>query len=152
MNCMSRHRSRSQTLAGIQFRFSLSPVIVRAPIADESLELRQLHALGLIGDGLLGGPPCRQDAPAGLGRGAAIDTMTAATSPTWIDFMATLLAVGATGRGDDIMAFGQCRFRYRAPQANRAAGYKPCLFHRYLGIDDYRGVGALFYSAKKARC
>src|ERR1700687_1906088 len=80
--------------------------------------------------------------------------MTAATSPTWIDFMATLLAVGApgaTGRGDDIMAFGQCRFRYRAPQANRAAGYKPCLFHRYLGIDDHRGVGALFYSAK-ARC
>ena len=49
-------------------------------------------------------------------RGAAIDTMTAATSPTWIDFMATLLAVGATGRGDDIMAFGQCRFRYRAPK------------------------------------
>jgi hypothetical protein len=49
---------------GIQFRFSLSPVIVRAPIADESLELRQLHALGLIGDGLVGGPPCRQDAPA----------------------------------------------------------------------------------------
>jgi hypothetical protein len=85
------------------------------------LELRQLHALGLIGDGLLGGPPCRQDAPAGLVRGAAVDTMTAATSPTWIDFMATLLAVGApgaTGRGDDIMAFGQCRFRYRAPQAN----------------------------------
>ena len=33
---------------GIQFRFSLSPVIVRAPIADESLELRQLHALGLM--------------------------------------------------------------------------------------------------------
>jgi len=33
--------------------------------------------------------------------------------------MATLLAVGApgaTGRGDDIMAFGQCRFRYRAPK------------------------------------
>src|SRR5258707_13440853 len=33
---------------GIQFRFPLSPVIVRAPIADESLELRQLHALGLM--------------------------------------------------------------------------------------------------------
>jgi hypothetical protein len=48
---------------GIQFRFPLSPVIVRAPRADESLELRQLHALGLIGDGLVGGPPCRQDAP-----------------------------------------------------------------------------------------
>src|ERR1700726_3534171 len=69
MNCMSRHRSRSQTLAGIQFRFSLSPVIVRAPIADESLELRQLHALGLIGDGLVGGPPCRQDAPAQIVKG-----------------------------------------------------------------------------------
>src|SRR5258708_15284415 len=33
---------------GIQFRFPLSPVIVRAPIADEALELRQLHALGLM--------------------------------------------------------------------------------------------------------
>jgi hypothetical protein len=40
---------------GIQFRFSLSPVIFRAPIADESLELRQLHALGLIGDVSLAG-------------------------------------------------------------------------------------------------
>src|ERR1700736_2613420 len=54
---------------GIQFRFSLSPVIVRAPIADESLELRQLHALGLIDDGLLGGPPCREDAPAQIVKG-----------------------------------------------------------------------------------
>jgi hypothetical protein len=30
-----------------------------------------------------------------LVRGAVVDTMIAATSPTWIDFMATLLAVGA---------------------------------------------------------
>src|SRR5712672_631210 len=29
------------------------------------------------------------------------------------------------------------------PKPNRAVGYKPCLFHRYLGIDDYRGVDAL---------
>ena len=51
--------SISVTNIGRAFNFA-SPFrqsLVRAPIADASLELRQLHALGLICDGLPIGPP-----------------------------------------------------------------------------------------------
>ena len=49
---------------GIQLRLHLPPVVVRPPVAYERLDLRQLHALGLISDGLPGGPPGRRHAPA----------------------------------------------------------------------------------------
>ena len=49
---------------GVQFRLALAPVIIRRPMADEFLELRELRALRLIGDRLLVGPPGRREAPA----------------------------------------------------------------------------------------
>ena len=49
---------------GIQLRLRLAPVVVRSPVADERLDLVQLHALGLIGDRLPRGPPRRRDAAA----------------------------------------------------------------------------------------
>ena len=49
---------------GVQLRLALAPVILRRPIADEFLEVRQLGALRLIGDRLLVGPPGRREAPA----------------------------------------------------------------------------------------
>jgi hypothetical protein len=54
---------------GVQFRLALAPVIVRRPIADEFLELRQLRALRLIGDRLLVGPPGRCEALAEIDKG-----------------------------------------------------------------------------------
>jgi hypothetical protein len=48
----------------VQRCLDLPPVIIGLPVADELLELRELHALGLIGDSLPVGPSgCRQ-APA----------------------------------------------------------------------------------------
>ena len=47
---------------GIQLRLGLAPVVIRSPIADERLDPGQLHALGLIGDGLPVGPTGGGDA------------------------------------------------------------------------------------------
>ena len=47
---------------GIQLRLGLAPVVIRSPIADERLDLVQLHALGLIGDSLPVGPTGGRDA------------------------------------------------------------------------------------------
>ena len=55
---------RHELRQGIQLRLRLAPVVVRAPVAHELLQLRQLHALRPIGDGLLVGPPRCGDAPA----------------------------------------------------------------------------------------
>jgi hypothetical protein len=49
---------------GIQLRLQLPPVVVRPPVAYERLNLRQLHALGLIRDSLPVGSPCRRYASA----------------------------------------------------------------------------------------
>ena len=40
----------------IQLGLELAPVIIRGPVVDELLYLRQLRALGAIADGLIGGP------------------------------------------------------------------------------------------------
>jgi hypothetical protein len=52
---------------GIQLRLRLPLVVVRPPVAYELLDLRQLHALGLIGNSLPVEPPCRRDASAEVG-------------------------------------------------------------------------------------
>ena len=52
---------------GVQLRFDLAPVVFRPPIAHELLELCELHALRLIGNRFLVGPPRRVDAPAQIG-------------------------------------------------------------------------------------
>ena len=44
------------------FASHLAPVVIRLPIARELLHRRELHALRLIGDDLLLGPPRRRDA------------------------------------------------------------------------------------------
>ena len=49
---------------GIQLRLGLAPVVARSPVLHEILDLGQLHALGLVIDRLLVGPPCIRDAPA----------------------------------------------------------------------------------------
>ena len=49
---------------GFQLRLALAPIVLCRPIPREFLNRRQLHALGLIGDSLLGGPTCRLHAPA----------------------------------------------------------------------------------------
>ena len=46
----------------VQLRLGLAPVVVRAPGADEVLQLRELDALRLIRDGLPVRPPGRGDA------------------------------------------------------------------------------------------
>ena len=48
--------SRDELRKTVQFRLHLSPVIVRAPVANELLQLGQLRALRPIGDGFLVGP------------------------------------------------------------------------------------------------
>src|SRR5688500_9508576 len=45
---------------GIQLRLGLPPVVVSSPVAHECLDLRQLHALGLISDRLPIWPTCRE--------------------------------------------------------------------------------------------
>ena len=46
------------------FASDLAPVVVRAPVAHQLLQLRELHALRLVGDGLPVGPSRGGDAPA----------------------------------------------------------------------------------------
>ena len=58
---------RHELREGVQLRLGLAPVVVRAPVADELLELRQLRALRLIGDRFLVGPAGRREAPAEVG-------------------------------------------------------------------------------------
>ena len=55
---------RRELRQGIELCFGLAPVVVRAPITNEFLELRQLHALPLIGRGLLVRPARRLEAAA----------------------------------------------------------------------------------------
>ena len=55
---------RHELRQGVELRFGLPPVVVRAPVAHELLQLRELHALRLVGDGLLVGPARRRNAPA----------------------------------------------------------------------------------------
>src|ERR671910_1203982 len=47
---------------GFQLRLALAPVVICRPIACEFLHRRELHALGLICDGLLFGPLRGRDA------------------------------------------------------------------------------------------
>src|SRR5258706_10602784 len=54
---------RDELREAIQFLLHLSPVVVRAPIANQRLKLRQLRTLRLIGDGFLVGPPRCSNAP-----------------------------------------------------------------------------------------
>src|SRR5215213_4426572 len=49
---------------GLQFRLDLAPIVICRPIAREVLHRRELHALGLIRDGLLFGPVRVRDAAA----------------------------------------------------------------------------------------
>src|SRR5918993_4346287 len=49
---------------GVQLRLALAPIVLRRPIVGELLHRRELHALGLIGDGLLFGPARGLYAPA----------------------------------------------------------------------------------------
>ena len=44
----------------LQLRLALAPIVIRRPIPREFLHRRELHALGIVGDGLPGGPSCRQ--------------------------------------------------------------------------------------------
>lgn len=46
----------------VQLRLDLAPVIIRRPVLRECLARRERHALRLICDGLLVGPPCGRDA------------------------------------------------------------------------------------------
>ena len=50
----------------VQSRFAPAPVVLGRPVAGELLDRRQLHALGPIGDELLGRPASRLDAAAQL--------------------------------------------------------------------------------------
>src|SRR5215213_4422471 len=47
---------------GLQLRLDLAPIVICGPIACEVLHRRELHALGLIRDGLLFGPVRGRDA------------------------------------------------------------------------------------------
>src|SRR5919112_4183128 len=47
---------------GFQLRLDLAPVVICGPVAREFLHRRELHTLGLIGDGLLFGPLRVRDA------------------------------------------------------------------------------------------
>ena len=49
---------------GVDPRFALAPVVLRAPVTREFLHGRERHALRKIGDGFLLGQPGRNDAPA----------------------------------------------------------------------------------------
>ena len=59
---------RDELRQRIELRLHLPPVVVRAPVANELLQLGQLHALGSITDGLLVGPPRCQHALAKVGK------------------------------------------------------------------------------------
>ena len=49
---------------GVEPRFDLAPIIVGLPVARELAHGRELHALGVVGDGFLFWPPGRGQAPA----------------------------------------------------------------------------------------
>ena len=51
---------------GVELGLGPAPVIIRGPVPDERLQLRQLGALGLIGDGLFVGLARRSQAPADI--------------------------------------------------------------------------------------
>ena len=55
---------RKKLSHGIELRFRLAPVVLRAPVAHQALRLRQLNALRLVGDGLSVEPPRGGDASA----------------------------------------------------------------------------------------
>ena len=55
---------RHELREGVQLCLTLPPVVVGAPVADELLELRQLHALRPVGDRFLVRPAGRRDASA----------------------------------------------------------------------------------------
>src|ERR671913_567765 len=46
----------------MQFRLALAPIVICGPVAREFLDRGELHALGLIRDGLLFGPLGGRDA------------------------------------------------------------------------------------------
>jgi hypothetical protein len=50
----------------VKLGLSLAPFVVAGPVAGELLDRGQLHALGAVGDQLLGGPARRGDAAAQL--------------------------------------------------------------------------------------
>ena len=60
---------RDELRQRVQRRLCLAPVVVRAPVVDERLELRQLHPLRLIADRFALRPPCRRDTSAEVDEG-----------------------------------------------------------------------------------
>ena len=48
--------ARHELRKGVELRLGLPPVVVRGPVADEFLKVRELRALRAIRDGLLVGP------------------------------------------------------------------------------------------------
>src|SRR6185369_17278571 len=52
----------------VELRFKLPPIVTGAPVADELLKLLELHALGLICDGLSIRPSRRADATSKIGK------------------------------------------------------------------------------------
>ncbi len=48
----------------VELRLGLSPIVARPPIAHELLDLRELHALGLVTDGFPVRPTRRRDSAA----------------------------------------------------------------------------------------
>src|SRR5207247_2361951 len=55
---------RDELRQGLESPFNLPPVVVRSPVAGELLHRREPHALRLILDDLLAGPPHGPDTPA----------------------------------------------------------------------------------------
>ena len=51
----------------VQLRLTLTPIVLRRPIASELLRRRELYALGCAGDRFALRPLCRLDAPAQVG-------------------------------------------------------------------------------------
>ena|SRR5271165_4338186 len=64
---------------GIQLRFALSPVVVRTPVVDQRLHLRQPDALGFVIDRFLVRPACRRDTF------AEVDKLCFRDAKGWID-------------------------------------------------------------------
>jgi hypothetical protein len=58
---------RHELRQGIQLRLRLTPVVVGSPVLDEWLDLRELHTLRLIRDGLALGPSRRHHPPPEVG-------------------------------------------------------------------------------------
>ena len=64
----------------VQPRLGFPPLIVRSPVANELLQIRELHALRLVRDSLFIGPACRCDAAAEIGEG-----LVRHLGPEWSD-------------------------------------------------------------------